>query len=192
MFEALTSAFGLIFLAELGDKSMLFSLTAATRYRWWAVLIPVTIATALLTGLAVVAGGVVAELLPERAVAVVAGVLFLVFGMWTLRADEDEEEDDLATARRGALRIMMALGAVFFLAEFGDKTQIATVALSGLHPGEGLAVWAGATGGMVATNALAIAAGARLERYLPPRVIRIVAATVFFVFGVLALLVAVR
>lgn len=192
MFEALTSAFGLVFLAELGDKSMLLSLTAATRYQWWVVLIPVAVATALLTALAVVAGGLVAGLLPEAVVAVAAGLLFILFGVWTLRGDDDDDEDDVSTARRGVLRVMMALGAIFFLAEFGDKTQIATVALAGLRPGEGLWVWIGATTGMVATNALAIAAGARLERYLPPQVIRIAAATVFFGFGVLALVVAIR
>lgn len=191
MLEALASAWGLAFLAELGDKSMLFSLTAATRYRWWIVLLPVTIATALLSGLAVVAGGLVAGLLPDTAVAVGAGALFILFGMWTLNADADEDGDDLATSRRGILRVMLALGAVFFVAEFGDKTQLATVALAGLNAGHGVWIWLGATAGMFMTNALAVAAGARLERYLPPRVIRVTAASVFFIFGLVALSVVV-
>ena len=192
MIEALTSAWALVFIAELGDKSMLLSLTAATRYRWWVVLLPVAMSTALLMGLAVLAGELVAGILPGDLVAVAAGTLFILFGLWTLRGDAVGDEDDLSTARRGVARVMLALGAVFFVAEFGDKTQLSTVALVGLHPGEGPWVWLGATLGMVATNALAIVAGARIERFLPPRAIQLTAAAVFVLFGVAALALALR
>jgi Ca2+/H+ antiporter, TMEM165/GDT1 family len=188
--EAFLSTFGLVFLAELGDKSMLFSLSAATRYRWWMVLLPIAVATALLNGLAVIAGGIAGDLLPEAVVAVAAGALFIAFGLWTLRGD-DEDDEDVSTAYLSPWRVMLALGLVFFLAEFGDKTQIATMALAGLHGGGAIvAVWLGATLGMVGTNALAVFAGRRLERYLPPRVVRLAAAGVFIAFGVLSLVLA--
>lgn len=187
--EALFSAFGIVLLAELGDKSMLLSLTAATRYRWWVVLIPVAIATATLMGLAVVVGGVAGEFLPERLVVLVAAALFIGFGVWTLRDGDDDEEEDLSTSLRSPVRIMLALGVLFFASEFGDKTQIATLSLAGLHS-TSLAplVWIGATGGMVASNALGIFVGARLNRLLPSRIIRIAVGVAFIGFGAVALI----
>jgi putative Ca2+/H+ antiporter (TMEM165/GDT1 family) len=188
--EALLSAFGIVFLAELGDKSMLFSLTAATRYRWWIVLLAVSVATALLMALAVLAGGIAGEVLPDRLVAVVAAALFIGFGVWTLLDDDEDDETAEALAARSRTRIFFALTGVFFLAELGDKTQIATLSLAGLHSRAALLVWVGATAGMVAVNALAIVAGARLQRYLSPRFLRPLAAVLFLVVGALTLLFA--
>lgn len=182
--EALLSAFGVVFLAELGDKSMLLSLTAATRYRWWVVLAAVSAASAVLMALAVAVGGVAGELLPDRLVAAVAALLFIGFGLWTLLGGEEDEDEALEAAPRSNLRVFFALSAVFLLAEFGDKTQVATLSLAGLQSGSALLVWAGATGAMIAVNALAIGAGSRLHRYLPERLIRVSAGVLFLVFGV--------
>lgn len=183
---ALLSAFGIVFLAELGDKTMLFALTAATRYRWWLVLAPIVVATALLTALAVVIGGVAGELLPERIVALVAAALFIGFGLWTLLDAEDDDEETPTADPRSPIRVMAVIGAVFFLAELGDKTQIATVSLAGLHAASAWLVWLGATAGMIGVNLIAIVAGARLHRLLPRRLIRLLAAVVFIGFGVVA------
>lgn len=187
--EAFLSTLGLVFIAEVGDKSMLFSLTAATRYRGWMVLASISVATALLALLAVLVGGAAAEFLPDQLVALAAGALFIGFGIWTLLSDEDDEEVP-ASRRASGLRVMLFLGTVFFLAELGDKTQIATMALAGLHDGSGFAVWAGATLAMIAANGSAIAAGTQLERVLPRRVVRMAAAVVFIGFGLAALALA--
>ena len=189
---AMLTAFGLIFLAELGDKSMLFSLAAATRLRWWVVLLPVAASTALLMALAVAVGGVAGEVLPDWLVALVAAVLFVGFGVWALLGDDDDDEAGEAPVARGSvLRVMAALFAVFFVAEFGDKTQIATMSLAGLESASAVWVWAGATAGMLATNGLAIAAGARLSGWLEQRPearrwVRMAAGLVFVGFGILA------
>jgi Ca2+/H+ antiporter, TMEM165/GDT1 family len=188
--EALLTAYGIVFLAELGDKSMLFSLTAATRYRWWMVLIAVSAATAVLMALAVIVGGVAGELLPDRAVAIVAALLFIGFGIWTLLGDEDDADEDLPQAQRSAVRAMVALAALFFVLEFGDKTQVATLSLASLRSGEAVFVWLGATAGMVTVNALAIAVGSRLNRYLPERVVQVASGALFIVIGLLTLAIA--
>lgn len=188
--EALLSAFGIVFLAELGDKSMLFSLTAATRYRWWLVLVAVTVATAVLMALAVLAGGIAGELLPERLVAVIAAVLFIGFGAWTLLGEDEDDEEVADIATRSDWRIMTALGAMYFIAELGDKTQLATLSLAGIQSSSAILIWAGATAGMVAVNALAIVAGARLTRFLSPRLLRPIAGVLFLAVGVLTLVLA--
>lgn len=189
---ALITAFGVVFLAELGDKSMLFSLTAATRYRWWVVLLPVVLATAALTALAVVLGSVLAGLLPERAVALLAAGLFVGFGVWMLLEGEEADEEAVDAGPRAPLQAMAMIGTVFFLAELGDKTQIATMSLAGLHEASPVLVWAGATAGLVATNALAIALGQRARHLLPQRVLHVLAAAVFIVTGVVAGILALR
>ncbi len=187
--EALLSAFGIVFLAELGDKSMLFSLTAATRYRWWMVLIPVAVASALLMGLAVLVGGVAGELLPDQVVAVVAALLFIGFGIWILLAgDEDARDEDVTTSNHSRMRVMVALGSFFFLAEFGDKTQVATLSLAGLQSDAAVFVWVGATVAMVAVNGLAILAGTRITRYVGRSLIRFAAGALFIGFGLAALI----
>jgi putative Ca2+/H+ antiporter (TMEM165/GDT1 family) len=190
--ESALSAFGIVFLAELGDKTMLFSLTAATRYRWWVVLLPICLAIALLNGIAVAVGGVAGELLPEQVIAALAAALFIAFGVWTLRSggDDSDEETPAPTSQTTTLRVMLVLGAVFFLAELGDKTQIATLTLAGLPGSSVVMVWLGATLGMIAVNGLAVAAGVRLERLVPVNLVRIAAGIVFIGFGLAVLALA--
>lgn len=174
-------SFGVIFLAELGDKSQLMALTFATRYRAVPVLIGITVATALVHLVSVVVGAVIGAALPTRALNVLAGLAFLAFGAWTLRGDRlDEDEERKAEQATG--NVVLAVGGAFFLAELGDKTMIATITLA---TREGLVgTWLGSTVGMVAADALAIAVGRILGTRLPERAVRIGAAIAFFAFGV--------
>lgn len=174
-------SFGVIFLAELGDKSQLMALTFATRYRTVPVLIGITVATALVHLVSVVVGAVIGAALPTRALNVLAGLAFLAFGAWTLRGDRlDEDEERKAEQATG--NVVLAVGGAFFLAELGDKTMIATITLA---TREGLVgTWLGSTVGMVAADALAIAVGRILGTRLPERAVRIGAAIAFFAFGV--------
>lgn len=181
---ALLSAFGLVFVAELGDKSMLLALTMATRYRWWWVLVAIAIETAVIMALAVLVGGAADALLPDRVVGVGAGVLFLGFGVWTL-LDRDDGGDSVETAAdRSAVLVIATIAVAMFVSELGDKTQLATVSLAGINPAARILVWLGATAGMVAADALAIFAGLRLHRMLPERQIARAAGLLFIVFGV--------
>jgi len=176
---------GVIFVAELGDKSQLMALAFATRYRPLPVLVGITAATALVHLVSVVVGAVLGAALPTRAIGVVAAVAFVGFGIWTLRGDELSEADEQRAAQP-ARHVVMAVATVFFLAELGDKTMLATITLA---TKEGLlGTWLGSTVGMVAADALAIVVGRAVGARLPEKAIRVGAAVLFFVFAVVLFL----
>ncbi len=185
--NVLLAAFGLVFIAELGDKSMLMAMTLATRYRWWWVLTAITAETMVVMALAVVIGGTVSALLPDAAIGVGAGLLFIAFGVWTLRSGEGDDAA-IEAEGRSAVATIGAIALTMFLSELGDKTQVATLSLSSLNPSDRLAVWAGATVGMVGADAVAIYVGLRLHRAIPERVLARAAAALFIAFGVAAIL----
>jgi putative Ca2+/H+ antiporter (TMEM165/GDT1 family) len=180
--HAFLLSFAVIFVAELGDKSQLMAMTFAARYRFWTVLGGITAATLLVHLASVGIGAAVGLNLPTAAINVMAGIAFLLFGAWTLRGDELSDEE-AAKARRAARSAFVAVAVAFFLAELGDKTMLATVTLATTEGWVG--TWLGSTAGMVAADALAIGVGAVLGRRLPERTIRIGAAALFFLFGVL-------
>jgi putative Ca2+/H+ antiporter (TMEM165/GDT1 family) len=182
--SAFLLSFGVIFVAELGDKSQLMAMTFATRYRFWTVLAGITAATAVVHLVSVAIGAVVGVHLPTELITVIAGVAFLAFGAWTLRGDKlsDDEAAKASRATRGAWSAFAAVAVAFFLAELGDKTMLATVTLATREGWFG--TWVGSTVGMVAADALAIGVGALLGRALPEKVVRIGAAVLFFAFGV--------
>lgn len=188
---ALLSAFGLVFVAELGDKSMLLAITLAARYRWWWVLAALTIQAAVLFAVAVLLGGAADALLPDRVIGVGSGLLFIGFGIWTLRAD-DEEEAVRAVDGRSAVLVIAVLALALGLSELGDKTQLAALSLSGMNPAERLGVWTGATAGLVAADALAILAGQRLLRVVPRWVITRAAGALFIASGIGVIVLALR
>ena len=185
MWSAFILSFWVIFVAELGDQSQLMALAFATRYRAVPVLIAITIATAIVHLVSVAIGGVVGAALPTDLIGFVAGLAFLFFGAWTLRGDELTDEDRERTNVSGK-SIIISVGTVFFLAELGDKTMLATVTLATDNGIVG--TWLGSTVGMVAADALAIWVGKVLGDRLPERAIRIGSATAFFAFGIYMIL----
>ena len=178
-----------IFVAELGDKSQLMALAFATRYRALTVLAGISISTALVHAFSVLVGAVIGAQLPTRAIAIVAGLAFLGFAAWTWRGDKLDEGDE-ARAARTTRSALVAASTAFFLAELGDKTMLATIALATREGAVG--TWAGSTVGMVAADALAIAVGKQLGARLPERTIRIGATVAFVVFGLLLLVEGIR
>jgi putative Ca2+/H+ antiporter (TMEM165/GDT1 family) len=183
--DAFLLSFGVILLAELGDKSQLMALAFASRYRAWTVLVAVTIATLIVHAGSVLLGSAFALALPTEAIQVVAGVAFLGFAAWTIRGDTLGEDDE-SRARRTGRWALVTIGTAFFLAELGDKTMLATVTLATTE--EPIGTWLGSTAGMVVADALAIAIGAVLGTRLPERAIKVFAAGAFVVFGVLLIL----
>jgi putative Ca2+/H+ antiporter (TMEM165/GDT1 family) len=193
--EAFIASLGIVFVAELGDKSQLLTLTFAARYRARPVLIGLMLATAALMALSTAVGALAGDVLPERPLQVVAGVVFLGFAAWTLRDDDDDDDDapdgdaapaDAPAAAASDRSAVLTVAAAFGLAELGDKTMLATIALASTRSPVG--VWVGATLGMVAANALALLIGDRIAERIPEHVIRRIAAGLFAVFGVLLLL----
>jgi Ca2+/H+ antiporter, TMEM165/GDT1 family len=180
-------ATGLIFVAELGDKSQLVALWFATRYRWWIVLSGVTAATLLVHLASVGAGRVLDNVLPDFVLLVIVGLSFFGFAWWSLRGDTLNESD--TQERPGFLAQFGAFGIVsvaFFLSELGDKTQLATIAIAGRETGW-VGVWLGSTVGMVLADALAVGVGLALGKRLPQRTIAVGSAVLFVVFGVATL-----
>ncbi len=176
------AAFAVVFLAELGDKTQLVALTLAGRYPALKVLAAFGSAIAVLQTLSVTAGALISRAVPERGIAVGAGLLFLGFAVWTWRSADEEEDDDAATGAAGLLSVAGA----FFLAELGDKTMLTT---AGLAADRGaVPVWVGSFAAMLAATALAVIAGKALTTRVPPRTLRRIGAIAFAVVGTLTLL----
>src|SRR5512146_192181 len=180
--NAFVLSFGVILLAELGDKSQLMALAFATRYRALQVLVAVSVATLLVHAGSVLLGRAFALALPTHAIQVVAGVAFFAFAAWTLRGDTLGASDE-DRARRTGRWALLTIGTAFFLAELGDKTMLATVTLATTE--EPIGTWLGSTAGMVAADAIAIAIGAILGSRLPERGVKVFASVAFAAFGVL-------
>ncbi|NEW38307.1 TMEM165/GDT1 family protein [Nocardia cyriacigeorgica] len=177
---------GIVFLAELGDKSQLMALTFALRYRWWVVLGGIATATAAVHVISVAVGHFLGAALPTTAIALVAALTFLAVGIWTLRehVDPDDEEAPKVSRLATAAPFFVVLSA-FLLAELGDRTMFATAALATDYDWAG--VWLGSTIGMVAADALAIAVGILVGKHLPERAIGIGSGLLFLFFGSLTL-----
>jgi putative Ca2+/H+ antiporter (TMEM165/GDT1 family) len=178
--HALLLSFGVIFVAELGDKSQLMALAFAARYKALPILIGITAATALVHAFSVLVGAVVGASIPTRTISIVAAVAFFAFAAWTLRGDS-LSDDEVEKADRSNRSAILAASVAFFLAELGDKTMLATITLATTEGA--LGTWAGSTLGMVAADALAIVVGKQLGARLPDRVIKYGAAAAFVVFG---------
>ena len=144
--DAFLLSFGVIFLAELGDKSQLIALALAARYRPWLVLLAVTLATLLVHAGSVLLGRAFALALPTSAINICAGIAFLAFAVWTLRGDQ-VDESKTEQAPRSGIWALLTVGTTFFLAELGDKTMLATVTLATTE--EPIVTWLGSTAGMV-------------------------------------------
>lgn len=188
--SALWVALGVIFLAELGDKSQLLALALAARYKAVPVIIGLTIATAAMHALSVLIGVVLGASIPTRAVTLISGVAFVLFGLWTLRGDELDDEEAEPTGRLAGRSPVVVACALFAMAEFGDKTMLATITLAA--SGGWFWVWLGSTVGMVAADLLAVLVGAVLGARLPERPIRIGAAIIFVLCGLFLIVEGIR
>jgi putative Ca2+/H+ antiporter (TMEM165/GDT1 family) len=179
---ALWSAFGLVFIAELGDKSMLMAMVLTPRYGAGRVLMALALEAGLVMGLAVLMGGAADLVLSEQQLALLSGVLFLAFGVWALRGVGDDDDEVPSTERTGLL-VLFALAAALFVSELGDKTQVAALSLSSVNPDARFGVWVGATVGMVAADAIAVLAGRSLLRRLPQVWLARASGVLFIAFG---------
>lgn len=177
------TTFLLIVLAEFGDKSQLVCMTLAARHRGLPVVLGAVTAFAILNGLAVLFGAAVAAWLPEWLVTVAVAVLFAVFGWHALRYEEEDEDDTVEEKPGHGVFITTLL--LIFLAEFGDKTQIAVAGMgSTVEVG---AVWVGATLALATTSVLGVVAGRRLLNRLPLVWIHRVSGMLFLALAMLAL-----
>ena len=178
----LTSSF-LVALAEIGDKTQLLSFVLAARLRKpWPIVAGIFVATVLNHALAGSIGVWLSGLIAPHWLPWITGSVFVAFGLWTLHPDS--LDDDPKMHKAGAFVTTLI---AFFIAEMGDKTQLATVALAARFQGELLAVVMGTTVGMMLANVPAVIIGERLAQRLPLKLIRWIAAGVFIVTGALTM-----
>jgi Ca2+/H+ antiporter, TMEM165/GDT1 family len=177
--ESLLAALGLVFIAELGDKTQLVALGFGARHRLAPVLTGVALAYMATNLLSVVIGGLLGATLPTRAIGLGGGVLFLGFAAWTLwKGDEDDDESG---AGAGTGSIVLSVASAMFIAELGDKTMLATATLAA--QGNPVLVWIGATIGIILSGTLGVLLGRVFGARLPERATRIGSAVLFALFG---------
>lgn len=170
----------LVFIAEMGDKTQLVALAFATIYPARTVMSGILIATLFVHLISVGIGQMVGMALPVFWIKIAAGIAFIGFAWWTLKGDEFDGKDDLPGKRFGPLLTVVI---TFFLAELGDKTMLATIAIASQW-NNFTAVWLGSTLGMVGADGLAVAAGKLIDRQLSPKFIKYSAAATFALSGI--------
>ena len=183
--EAFLVSTGIVALAEMGDKTQLLSLLLAARYRRpWPIVLGILVATLANHALAALVGGWLASLVSAQALRWALGLSFLAMAGWILVPDKAEDDGGGGAQRFGVLGTTVI---AFFLAEMGDKTQVATVALAAKYSALA-AVVAGTTLGMMLANVPVVFLGGRLAAKIPLRLTRAVAAAIFALLGVAVLL----
>jgi putative Ca2+/H+ antiporter (TMEM165/GDT1 family) len=184
--EAFLVSTGIVALGEMGDKTQLLALLLAARFRKPVPIIAgILVATLANHAAAGALGGWIAALMGPQLMRWVIGGSFLAMALWMLVPDRlDDEDGGGGQARFGVFGTTVL---AFFLAEMGDKTQIATVALAARYDSL-LAVVAGTTLGMMAANVPAVLLGDQISRKLSMTLVHAVAAAIFAVLGVLTLL----
>ncbi len=180
----LMTTFGIIFLAELGDKTQLTAMALAVRYPWKSVFVGIAAAFALLNLGAVLVGKILFAVLPLFWIKLVSGGLFLFFGVATLRGGEDDDDGE---GKRASARGPVATSFVMILlAELGDKTQIVTTSLAAQYDSP-LAVFSGSTLALWLVSLIGIFLGRQLVRFVSLSTIHKAAGVLFLVFGAIVL-----
>lgn len=183
--EAFLVSTGIVALAEMGDKTQLLSLVLAARFRRpWPIVAGIFVATVVNHGLAGAAGAWLTTWLGPQVLRWVLAGSFFAMAAWILVPDKLDDDD----AKAPRLGVFGTTVVAFFLAEMGDKTQVATVMLAARFP-QWWAVVAGTTLGMMIANVPAVWFGDRVTRIVPIRAVHIAAAVIFAGLGVAALLV---
>jgi putative Ca2+/H+ antiporter (TMEM165/GDT1 family) len=177
------SALGLVFLAELGDKTQLVALGLGARHRLAPVLAGVALGYAATNLVSVAVGGALGAALPTRALGIAGGLLFLVFAAWNLRPPDQDPASEVEPVAGGGstARMVASVAATMFVAELGDKTMLATATLAA--QGEPVLVWIGATVGITMSGLVGVLVGRLVGARLPERATRIGSVVLFAAFG---------
>ncbi|WP_326501123.1 TMEM165/GDT1 family protein [Methylomicrobium sp. Wu6] len=175
------TSFALIATAEIGDKSQLVCMALASKHKPLPVLLGASAAFALLNSLAVVFGAAIASWLPEYIVAATVAFLFGVFGIHALRVTDDDDEEVKEKSGHG---IFFTTFLLITVAEFGDKTQLAVVALSSTSMPA--AVWIGSTIALVTTSALGVLAGRTILQKFPLALLHRISGVIFLILSACA------
>lgn len=177
-------SFGLIFTAELGDKTQLMVLTLALRYGGRPVLAGAFLAFALLSGSAAIVGKGLGELLDQELITRISAWVFIAFGVYMLFRKQEEEEEEVKQSSRAGFAAAFGMIAI---SEMGDKTQIGTLLLSVKYQSF-VAVFLGSLAALTAATLLGVLVAGRLHKHIPTRYISPLAGVLFILLGVGTLL----
>ena len=197
LLSATLVAFGVVFVAELGDKTQLLALGFGSRYSLRQVGLGLLVGYGSGALVAIAIGGLLGATFPQRPIEIVGGIIFLLFALISWReagrhAEEDpgEPSDSLMRSARSHHRFnssaVAAIGLAIFVAEIGDKTQIASATLA--SRGSPIGTWIGATLGATASGMIGAVAGNMISDRIAPRTIGRASAGLFALFGALMLL----
>jgi putative Ca2+/H+ antiporter (TMEM165/GDT1 family) len=182
--QAFLIATGLVALAEIGDKTQLLAFMLAARFqRPLPIVLGIFVATVVNHAAAGALGSWLTGLIGPDVLRWILGLSFIAMAGWMLIPDKLDEDD----APKPGHGVFVTTVVAFFLAEMGDKTQIATVALAARFPADFIGVVAGTTAGMMLANVPAVLVGGKLAQKLPVKLVHTVAAVIFAVLGVLTL-----
>jgi len=173
-----------VVLAEMGDKTQLLAMAFATKYKASKVMIGVFIATVFNHALAVAVGNFITRFDTAQIwIQGIASLSFVFFGLWTIRGDKLEGEENRVSKYGPIVTVTIA----FFLAEMGDKTQLATIALATKFPATPVGILLGTTTGMLIADGIGIIVGIVLCKKIPERKIKAVSAAAFILFGLIGI-----
>lgn len=175
---AFIASFIFVVLAEMGDKTQLLAMAFAAKYAASKVLLAVFLATILNHALAVWAGYFLTTVIPVDIISFIAAFSFVIFGLWTLRADKLDGID----RKQSNFGPIVTVAIAFFLAEMGDKTQLATISLA-IEYKSIFYVLMGTTLGMIVADAIGIIFGILMRKHIPEKSIKWVSAIIFILFG---------
>jgi len=178
-FVPLLASFGLIMLAELGDKTQLAVISLSSKRKSRSVFIGALLAFALVDGISALAGGAIAALIPAVWVGVGAGSAFIIFGIYTLLFEKTEKQE--VETRSIAVASSFSLIA---LMELGDKTQLAVVSLAAEYDAPAL-VFVGVMLAFTVLTGLGVTLGVAVSRWVPLKYVRIGSGLLFIIFGIL-------
>ena len=183
--EAFLVSTGIVALAEMGDKTQLLSLVLAARFRKpWPIVLGILVATLANHGLAGALGSWITTVMGPDVLRWVLGASFIAMAVWMLIPDKLDDEEGETAPRMG---VFLTTVVAFFLAEMGDKTQIATVMLAAQYNAWFMVV-AGTTLGMMLANAPVVWLGDAITKRVPLRIVHLVSAGIFAILGTVALL----
>ncbi len=175
--NAILASLAFVVLAEMGDKTQLLAMAFASKFKWQTVMWGVFVATMANHLLAASAGSYLAAVVPMTTIKLAASASFIIFGLWTIRGDTLEGEDE-----KYHFSPFWTVTVAFFMAEMGDKTQLATIALA-VEYNTIVFVWMGTTLGMVIADGFGIIVGNVMGRHIPEKAIKWVSAFIFIAFG---------
>jgi len=183
LLQSFLTAFALIFIAEMGDKTQFLALAFGSKYKMSSVITGIAIGSAANHGLAIVLGSLLTKFIPISIIQIFAAFLFIFFGLWSLKFEADEDEENETKGNYGPV-VTVALA--FFIGELGDKTQLTAMTLgaTGQYP---LFTLLGTVTGMIVVGGIGIIVGKLLGKKIPEATMKMLASVIFIFFGSLGL-----